>query len=154
MTKDQTGDPLLCSLLPPQLRRPDRSTGLFTALLWSDRERLKMRQIHTATTRETISVSLTTYCDSTFDITITRLNDVTHDCFIDVCAFYVSVMATFPNFIWKVLLKCVFCLWRKTKNVHLDSKTQRLTLRLLFQQYAGAGGGPTVVFETEPTSLS
>lgn len=149
MTKDQTGDPLLCSPLPPLLWRPDRSIGLFTAPLWSDWERFKMRQIHAATPRETISVSLTTYCDSTFDITITRSNHVTHDCFIDVCAFYVSITATFPKFNFK----CVVCLWRKTKNVHLDSKKQRWLSDCCFSSMRGLEEAPQLCLkQSQPHS--
>lgn len=32
-------------------------------------------------------------------------------------------------------------------------KVVKLTLRLLFQQYVEAGGGPIAVFDTEPTPL-
>lgn len=112
-----------------------------------------MRQIHAATTRETISVSLTTYSDPTFDITITRLNDVTHDCSIDVCILRFNDGNVFQFYFESLAEMCLLHM-KENQKCASGLKERKLTLRLLFQQYAGAGGGPTVVFETEPTSLS
>lgn len=47
-------------------------------------------------------------------------------------------------------------LWEKEQESALVLKVVKkkmLTLRLLFQQYVEAGGGPFAVFETEPTAL-
>lgn len=95
------------------------------------------------------------YSDLTFDIAIIRLSKWAHDCFIVVrVCFLFEWWQHFPILFWKSCWNESFAYEGEAKKCASGLTETKLTLRLLFQQYAGAGGGPTVVFETEPTSLS